>query len=100
MSSTEFDTTSINNNNDEEAHIISKYADELDNISIEFVDKLPPNDKAVLIKLLDQQQQIHPLEQPFTLVQPKLKGKPSNNNTISIITSKHASMKHRQHHQQ
>jgi hypothetical protein len=83
MSSTENDITSINNNNDEEAHIINKYADELDNISNEFIEKLPPNDKAALTRLLEQQQQIIPLEQPFILVQPKTKSKSTNTNNLT-----------------
>jgi hypothetical protein len=75
MSNIDVCITSQNSNNDEDEHILIKYADELDNISNDFIERLPPNDKAALTKLLEQQQKILPLEEPFTLVQPKMKGK-------------------------
>jgi hypothetical protein len=81
--------STIANTNDEEMNIINRYADDFDNISHDFINKLPANDKAALTKLLEQQQQILPQEKPFILVQPKNKGKSTTfNSTLKITNDK------------
>jgi hypothetical protein len=76
----------ISTDTTQEQQIIEKYAENIDMLSPEFIQKLPTNDQAILNKILDEQTKILPEETPFTLVQTKNKNKSkSKDNTKESI---------------
>jgi hypothetical protein len=76
----------------QEQQIIEKYAENINILSPEFIQKLPTKDQTILNKIIDEQSKIFPEDTPFTLVQTKNKNKnKSKDNTKESITPKDTS---------